>query len=74
VGSILDLLKHLPEAAQSPLAFVAYCLVVAAWLVQRWLALKPQREAKGNGDIAASWAGVLTNKDESDAIMELTSD
>jgi hypothetical protein len=46
VGSIADLLKNLPEAAQSPLAFVAYCLVVAAWLIQRWLALKPQRDAK----------------------------
>src|ERR1700730_17980827 len=46
VGSVLDLLKHLPEAAKSPLAFVAYCLVVAAWVLQQWLATKPQRDAK----------------------------
>jgi type VI protein secretion system component VasF len=25
-------LKHLPEVAASPLAFVAYCLVIAAWV------------------------------------------
>ena len=46
MGSALDLLKHLPEAAKSPLAFVAYCLVVAAWVLQQWLATKPQRDAK----------------------------
>ena len=46
MGSVLDLLKHLPEAAKSPLAFVAYCLVVAAWVLQQWLATKPQRDAK----------------------------
>ena len=46
MGSVLDLLKHLPEAAKSPLAFVAYCLVVAAWVLQQWFATKPQRDAK----------------------------
>jgi hypothetical protein len=46
VGSVLDLLKHIPDAATSPLAFVAYCLVVAAWVLQQWLATKPQRDAK----------------------------
>lgn len=46
MGSVLDLLKHLPEAAKSPLAFIAYCLVIAAWVLQQWFASKPQREAK----------------------------
>jgi hypothetical protein len=46
VGSVLDLLKHIPEAAKSPLAFVAYCLVTAAWVLNQWFATKPQRNAK----------------------------
>jgi hypothetical protein len=39
-------LKQLPEVASSPLAFVAYCLVIAAWVVTTWLGGKPEREAK----------------------------
>lgn len=46
LGSLPDLLKQLPEAAKSPLAFVAYCLVIAAWTLQQWFATKPQRDAK----------------------------
>ena len=42
----VEFLKHLPEAASSPLAFVAYGLVVAAWVVQAWLAQNPRRSAQ----------------------------
>ena len=39
-------LKHIPDAASSPLAFVAYCLVLAAWLARTWLFIQPQRHAR----------------------------
>jgi hypothetical protein len=37
-------LKQLPTVAKSPLAFVAYCLVVAAWVVSLWLSGQPERK------------------------------
>jgi len=39
-------LKHLPDAARSPLAFVAYCILVGAWVLRYWLAANPHREAR----------------------------
>jgi hypothetical protein len=65
VGSVLDLLKHLPEAAKSPLAFVAYCLVIAAWVLQQWFATKPQRDAK------AILLSIRDDRAKVDAITEI---
>ncbi len=65
MGSVLDLLKYLPEAAKSPLAFVAYCLVIAAWVLQQWFATKPQRDAK------AILLSIKDDRAKVDAITEI---
>jgi hypothetical protein len=41
-----EFLTHLRDAASSPLAFVAYGLVVAAWVLQTWLSQNPRRSAE----------------------------
>lgn len=46
MDSITAFLQHIPDAATSPLAFVAYFLVVAAWTVRTWLFTNPVRHAK----------------------------
>jgi hypothetical protein len=46
MGSITDFLKYIPEAASSPLAFVAYALVVLAWVVTTWLRGNPERKTR----------------------------
>jgi hypothetical protein len=38
-------LKAIPQAAQSPLALVAYVIVVAAWVLRAWLKSKPTSDA-----------------------------
>jgi hypothetical protein len=39
-------LKQLPVVAKSPLAFVAYVLVTAAWVLTYWLKGQPERKAE----------------------------
>src|SRR5688572_102933 len=46
MAGLSSFLKHIPDAASSPLAFVAYGLIVAAWVVRTWLLLNPRREAR----------------------------
>ena len=41
-----DFLGHLSDASKSPLAFVAYGLVLAAWILNTWLTGNPQRQAQ----------------------------
>jgi hypothetical protein len=41
MGDIGDFLKYIPDAAKSPLAFVAYVLVLGAWLIRTWLLINP---------------------------------
>ena len=41
-----DFLGHLSDASRSPLAFVAYALVLAAWILNTWLTGNPQRQAQ----------------------------
>jgi hypothetical protein len=43
---IEPLMNHLQDVAKSPLAFVAYCLVVLAWVVTIWLRGRPERKTK----------------------------
>jgi len=43
---IEDFLTHIPDAASSPLAFVSYGLVVAAWVIRTWLLTNPRRNAQ----------------------------
>jgi hypothetical protein len=38
-------LVALRDAASSPLALVAYCMVVAAWVARTWFSVRPQRRA-----------------------------
>jgi hypothetical protein len=46
MGSISEFLKHVPDAATSPLAFVAYVMVLAAWVLTTWLRGLPERKAQ----------------------------
>jgi hypothetical protein len=44
--AIAPFLQYLPEAASSPLALVAYFLVVGAWALRTWLYINPTRDAR----------------------------
>jgi hypothetical protein len=46
MGGIGEFLKHIPDAAKSPLGFAAYALVIGAWLLRTWLLTNPQRQAR----------------------------
>lgn len=46
VSPIDSLLSHLSEVSGSPLAFVAYGLVVAGWVVTIWLSGNPERKTE----------------------------
>jgi hypothetical protein len=43
IGTLLD---HLPDVASSPLAFIAYALVVVGWTLKAWLSSRPTRDAR----------------------------
>jgi hypothetical protein len=45
VSAIEAFLKAIPQAAQSPLALVAYVMVVAAWVLRAWLKSRPASDA-----------------------------
>ena len=42
----MTLVSGLKDAATSPLAFIAYLVLVTAWVVRTWLIVRPQRQAE----------------------------